>query len=157
TAFNSLTVFGASGTDQALLAHAAIRNHPWVVVLTASVRDFPAKGALDTPVSRVFLDSSVALPALRPTDVEGRLAAVVRRHWALYRYRGFVRDALTEGSGALVGGVVPALAPPPPGPGPLALVSPSNAPVPDEAYEWFFRGRVTAESWAAWTHWRETR
>jgi hypothetical protein len=32
-----------------------------------------------------------------------------------------------------------------------------GAPVPEEAGQWFFPGRLTAESWAAWKHWRETR
>ena len=41
--------------------------------------------------------------------------------------------------------------------GPLPIPSASGAEVPQEAFEWFFPGRVTAESWAAWTHWRETR
>ena len=156
--FNALTVFGTSGVDQALIAHEAKRTQPWLVVLTASVRDFPASGQLDSPVQRVLLDTSVDVPALRPTDVEGRLAAVVRRYWQLYRNRFFVRTVLEDWAGELVGAVVPSMAPPPPPPpGPMALPSESGAPVPDEAYTWFFPGRITAESWAAWTRWRETR
>src|SRR5262249_30119785 len=157
SAFETLTVFGAYGVDQALLAHAAIRTHPWLVVLTASVRDFPAQASLDTPVSRVFLDSSVTLPAVQPTDVEGRLAGVVRAHWMLYRYRFFVRTAIDEATTPLVAAVAPQLATPVPPPGPLQLPSASGAPVPEEATQWFHPGRLTAESWAAWKHWRETR
>jgi hypothetical protein len=157
SAFETLTVFGAFGVDQALLAHAAIPTHPWLVVLTASVRDFPAQASLDTPVSRVFFDSSVALPAAQPTDVEGRLAAIVRRHWMLYRYRFFVRTALDEATTPLFMSIAPKLAKPLPAPGPLQLPSASGAPVPEEASQWFFPGRLTAESWAAWKHWRETR
>jgi len=57
-----------------------------------------------------------------------------------------------------VGRMIPSLAPPPPPPaGPTPVPSESGAPVPDEAGEWFFPGRITAESWRAWTHWRETR
>jgi hypothetical protein len=157
TAFETLTVFGAVGIDQALLAHAAIRTHPWLVVLTASVRDFPAQAALDTPTSRVFADSSVDFPALRPTDVEGRLAAFVRRHWMLYRHRFFVRTAIDEATTPLLLRISPLLSKPIPPPGPLQPPSASGAPVPEEAGQWFFPGRLTAESWAAWKHWRETR
>jgi hypothetical protein len=157
TAFETLTVFGAVGIDQALLAHAAIRTHPWLVVLTASVRDFPAQAPLDTPTSRVFLDSTVTFPPVQPTDVEGRLAGVVRAHWMLYRHRFFVRTALDEATTPLVERIAPKLATPIPPPGPLQPPSASGAPVPEEAGEWFFPGRLTAESWAAWTHWRETR
>ncbi len=157
TAFETLSVFGAVGLDQALLAHAAIATHPWLVVLTASVRDFPAKASLDTPVSRVFLDSTVRFAAVQPTGVETRLANVVRAHWMLYRYRFFVRTALDEATTPLVEAIAPMLARPLPPPGPLALPSASGAPVPAEAGEWFFPGRLNAESWAAWTHWRETR
>lgn len=157
TAFETLTVFGAVGLDQALLAHAAIPTHPWLVVLTASVRDFPAQASLDTPVSRVFLDSTIRFPAVQPTDVETRLANVVRAHWMLYRYRFFVRTALDEATTPLVEAIAPALARPLPPPGPLSPPSASGAPVPEEAGEWFFPGRLTAESWDAWRHWRETR
>jgi hypothetical protein len=157
TAFESLTVFGAIGIDQALLAHAAIPTHPWLVVLTASVRDFPAQASLDTPTSRIFLDSSVDFPALRPTDAEGRLAAVVRRYWMLYRHRLFVRIALDEAMTPLLLAISPKLGTPVPPPGPLTPPSASGAPVPEEAGEWFFPSRLTAESWSAWKHWRETR
>jgi len=155
--FTSLTVFGASGVDQALLAHAAERNRPWLVVLTGSVRDFPAKGTLDSPVSRVLYDSSIDFAPLAGDDVERRLAAAVRRVWGLYRYRYFVRAALLDGAGALVGRIAPDVAPVPPATGPLWRPETSESPVPPEAFEWFFRGRITADSWAAWTHWRETR
>jgi len=57
-----------------------------------------------------------------------------------------------------LGHVIPAAAPPPlPPPGPMPVPSESGAAVPDEAAQWFFPGRITAESWRAWTHWRETR
>lgn len=154
--FASLTVFGATGVDQALLAHAAERNRPWLVVLTGSVRDFPVKGPLDTPVSRVLYDSTVDFPPLAEGDVERHLSAMVRRVWGLYRYRFFVRSALLDGGAALVGRLVPAVAPPP-ATGPLWRPETSEKPVPPEAGEWFFRGRVTADSWDAWNHWRQTR
>lgn len=156
-AFAPLTVFGATGVDQALLAHAAIPTHPWAVVLTASVRDVP-RTMTDTPVSRVFFDSAVDLPGLEAPDVETRLTRLVRRHWQLYRYRFFVRVVLQDAAASvldrLVGG---GIATPPPPPGPLPVPSTSGAAVPEAAFEWFFPGRVSAESWAAWTHWRDTR
>ena len=156
--FGALTVFGTSGVDQALIAHEAKRTEPWLVVLTASVRDLPIGGQLDSPVQRVLFDASVDLPALRPTDVESTLAGVVRQHWGLYRYRFFVRTVLQDWARGLAGRLVPTMAPPPPPPpGPLPLPSDSGAPVPEEATRWFFPGRITAESWAAWTRWRETR
>lgn len=157
TPFTTLTVFGASGVDQALLAHAAARTAPWLVVLTASVRDFPARGTLDTPTARVFDDASVALPPLAPDDVEGRLVRAARRWWPLYRYRVFVRLALLDAGAALVQPIAFGLVAPPPPSGPAPIPSASGAPVPDEAHRWFFPGRITAESWAAWTHWRTTR
>jgi hypothetical protein len=156
--FSALTVFGTSGVDQALIAHAAKRTHPWLVVLTASVRDLPVGGQLGSPVQRVLLDSSVDLPAIHARDVESRLADVVRRWWLLYRYRFFAAMVTSEWWWDMVGRVIPTMAPPPPPPpGPAPVPSESGAPVPDEAEEWFFKGRITAESWRAWTHWRQTR
>jgi hypothetical protein len=65
---------------------------------------------------------------------------------------------LQDAGGAVLAPILPALAPPPPPPpGPLPVPSASGAPVPAEANEWFFPGRVTAESWAAWSRWRQTR
>ena len=157
TAFRSLTVFGATGVDQALLAHAAIPTRPWLVVLTASVRDFPRTTSLDTPVSRLFVDSSVTLPAFQAHTVEGEITNVLRRYWGLYRYRLLVRTAIQEALEGPLGSIAPGLAPPAPSLGPLPVPRASDAPVPEEAHQWFFRGRITAESWAAWTHWRETR
>jgi hypothetical protein len=166
TEFSSLTVFGAVGVDSALLAHAAARTRPWLVILTGSERDFPARGSLDTPVTRVFLDGSVDMPRLRPADVEGRLAAWVREHWLLYRYRFLVRMALEDALAPVASRAVAlasasgvATVPPPTlvtalGPVPAG---PPGAPPPEEAFQWFFPGRVTAESFAAWQRWRATR
>jgi hypothetical protein len=156
--FSALTVFGTSGVDQALIAHAAKPTQPWLVVLTASVRDLPVGGQLGSPIQRVLLDSSVDLPAIRAGDVESRLGDVVRRYWQLYRHRFFVRFVLQEWAWEHAGRLVPALAPPPlPPPGPLPVPSASGAPVPPEAAEWFFPGRVSAEAWAAWSRWRTSR
>lgn len=157
TALTTLTVFGATAVDQALLAHAARRRDPWLVVLTASVRDFPAQGALDTPTSRVFDDASVDFAPLAPRDVETRLVRTLRRWWPFYRHRFFVRMALQDAASGVVGSFAPHLVTPPPPPRGTPVPSASGAPVPPEAAEFFFPGRVTAESWAAWTHWRRTR
>jgi hypothetical protein len=145
TSFTVLTVFGAGGVDSALLAHAALPTRPWLVVLTASVRDFPRRGDLDTPVSRVFLDASVDFPPLRATDVETQLSRRVREYWALYRYRLFVLMALQERLPVLEWLVPTALADEPP------------APEPPEARRWFFPGRVPADAFAVWQRWRTTR
>ena len=154
----SLTVFGATGADSALLAHAAARTRPWLVVLTGSVRDFPKRGKLDTPVSRIFRDATVDLPALRPTDVEGVLGGWVRAYWRLYRYRFFVRVALTDDLSSLTGlGFANASPPPAQGILPPAQELDASAPVPEEAFQWFFPGRINAESFRAWQHWRSTR
>jgi hypothetical protein len=158
TGFSALTVFGANGVDQALLAHAAAGTRPWLVVLTASVRDFPATGSLDTPVSRAFLDSTVDFPPLRPTTADGRLAAMVASAWQLYRNRIFIRLALRELVAPVVDRVWPAAFAPVPRP---ADVVPTDvvktAPVPEEAARWFFPGRITSEAFTAWQHWRGTR
>jgi len=156
--FTALTVFGSSGVDQALIAHAAEHTHPWLVILTGSVRDFPVDGQPDSPTRRVLLDASVDLPALRPRDVENRLASIVGRYWQLYRNRALVRLAVDEWAGAIARDVAPAWAPPPPPPpGPSPASSDSGVSVPPEALEWFMPNHISRRGWAAWTHWRETR
>lgn len=165
TEFSSLTVFGAIGTDSALLAHAAARTRPWLVILTGAGRDFPMQTPLDTQVARVFVDGSVDFPPLRPPDVEGRLAVAVRERWLLYRYRALVRSAVEEAIApvtdrllALGSEAAPAPAPPTIAAAPGAMMAgPVGSPPPDEAFRWFFRGRVTAESFAQWQRWRTTR
>jgi hypothetical protein len=165
TEFSSLTVFGAIGTDSALLAHAAARTHPWLVILTCVGRDFPMRAPLDTQVGRVFVDGSVDFPPLRPTDVEARIGLAVRERWLLYRYRVLVRSAIDEAIApvtdrveALVSGGVAAPAAPTVASAPGALTAgPAGSPPPDEAFQWFFHGRVTGESYAQWQRWRTTR
>ena len=148
---NALTVFGATGVDSALLAHAAASTRPWLVVLAGTVRDFPKQGALDTPVSRIFQDATVDFPALQPTGVENVLAGWVRTYWQLYRHRFFVRativDALRDVAAPGPAHAAPTVAP----------RTASEAGAPPEAERWFLRGRITAESFAAWQHWRTTR
>jgi GDSL-like lipase/acylhydrolase family protein len=146
-----LATFGSTATDSALMVSHALERDPWLVVYAAASRDFGKSAALDTPISRTLLDSSTDLPALAATSGEERLTRLVRRHWALYRYRTFVRAAIGERALGVAGALLAPHAPPPPAPPPPA------EKLPPEALERFHFARITPDSYRAWSTWNRTR
>jgi len=148
-----LTTFGATATDSALLAARALEDHPWLVVYAATARDFSKTAPLDTPVSRMLLDSSTDLPAMPAVTGEERLTLIVRRYWQLYRYRTFVRIGVWEGTTGLlartIAGHAPPVLPPPP--------ATAEDRLPPEALERFHFARITPEAYRAWQTWNTSR
>ena len=63
--FLPLGIHGATASDSALLAWNARSAHPWLVIYTAAVRDFPKAGHGDSSIIRVFYDSSAELQSTR--------------------------------------------------------------------------------------------
>lgn len=137
-----LTTFGQTCTDSALLVARALRLRPWLVVYGASVRDFNRSMVTDTPVTRIFHDASLDVPALVPHGAEAVLDANVKRYWALYRYRFFVRRALLTDLDRVVGSLAPRA---------------EAVELPPEALRRFLPHRVTPESYAVWERWRDSR
>jgi len=144
----SLSVFGSTATDAALLAAQGLKLQPWLVIYGAAARDFKKQGPLDTPVTRVLYDATLELPALPRRDGEARLDARVRQYWRLYRYRYFVRTGLLN----LGEGFLRWL----PG-GSAVLAAPAVAPLPPEGRRFFLGQRVDANGFAAWQRWRASQ
>jgi hypothetical protein len=138
----TLSAFGSTCTDSALIVAEALALRPWLVLYGAAARDFRKRAATDTPVTRIFYDSAFDLPALPRVGAEAVLDGWVKRYWQLYRYRPFVRAAL-RGAAADAGVSL----------APAATAAPE---LPAEALRYFLPYRVTPRSFARWERWRRT-
>ncbi len=148
--FRKIATHGATCTDSAILAWNSRALKPWLVIYGAAVRDFPKAGATDSSVTRVFYDSSIELPRLPRDKAETILEAHVQRYWKLYRYRFFARTALQTAASRLLN-ALPLSS--------LSFAAETSLPaeLPSEATRYFESFRLTPQSYAAWTKWRETR
>jgi hypothetical protein len=144
-----LPALGADCTDTTLIVWNAMRLRPWLVVYGAASRDFCLLPIENDPVVRVFYDSSLELSALPRVGAEAQLEATVKRYWKLYRYRFFVRSALTTLLSKAVSTV--ALA------GEAGAVASEGEGLPADAQRRFGALNITVESYRLWQRWYQSR
>ncbi|MBI3782441.1 MAG: hypothetical protein HY270_03470, partial [Deltaproteobacteria bacterium] len=143
----SVAAYGTSVTDAALMVWGGRRLAPWLVIYGIEAHNFKRPGGFvttDTPIKRIFYDSSIELPILPRNGVEDAVDAAVMRYWKLYRYRFFAQTMVTmsirRGLGELTGR---AFAQQPPA-------------LPPEAQKFFDPIRVSPASYAIWERWRQS-
>lgn len=147
--FLSLPALGADCTDTTLIVWNAMRLRPWLVAYGAASRDFCPLPIENDPVVRIFYDSSLELAALPRVGAEARLDATVKRYWKLYRYRFFVRSALTTLLSRAASTV--ALA------GETGDVAGEGGGLPPDAQRRFGALNITVESYRLWQRWYQSR